>query len=63
MRDKEALREALLFVITHPEEAAKMGEEAAKVQERFAPEKALSAWSGYLRETAARYHKEGASLK
>ncbi|MBO5564803.1 MAG: glycosyltransferase [Lachnospiraceae bacterium] len=57
VRDKDALREALRFVLTHPEEARKMGKEAGRVRDRFAPEKALKAWSDYLRETADGYGK------
>ena len=59
VRDREALKEALLFVIAHPEEAEAMGEKARNVQERFAPEKALAAWSKYLKETEALYHEGG----
>ena len=48
--NKEALGEAMRYVIANPEETCRMGEEAQKVKERFSIQAIADAWLEYMKE-------------
>ncbi|MBO5486499.1 MAG: glycosyltransferase family 4 protein [Eubacterium sp.] len=48
--DKEALTNAMIYIITNKEETQKMGEEATKVKERFSIEVIADKWLQYMKE-------------
>ena len=48
--DKRALIEAMKYIIEHAEDAERMGQEAAKVKERFSIQAVADAWLEYMKE-------------
>ena len=48
--DVDALAEALDFMIAHPEERRRMGENARKITDRFGLEKVMGQWEQMIRD-------------
>lgn len=48
--DRQALTDAMKYIIEHAEAAEKMGEEAKKVRERFSIQAVADAWLEYMKE-------------
>ena len=51
--DVAALAEALDFMIAHPEERRRMGENARKITDRFGLESVMSQWEALLTRVTA----------
>ena len=45
----EALSECLCWMVEHPDEADRMGNEAKRIKERFSEEYICKSWSDYLK--------------
>ena len=51
--DTEKLVEAMRYMLTHPEEAQRMGENAAKIKDERRPRKIAEEWDRLIRETVS----------
>lgn len=50
VRDEKALKEQIVYCLTHPEELAKVGEQAAKIQNTMNPDSVNQRWEQYFKQ-------------